>query len=1302
MNISFIYRKFRKSIAGIALTALLASFVSFAAVASASFPDTDGHWASDYIDELVSQSVVSGYDNGNFGPDDSLTRAQMAKIAVLAFGLELDSSYDAGFADVDSSAWYAEYVNTAAKNGVVGGYTDSDGVSTGYFGPDDTVNRAQAAKILVNAAGLSTDTSGAPHFDDVASGDWYYDYVETAYNNSVVDGYSDGNFGSADAVTRGQISKMTVNSQNPVARDDSSDDSSDDDTSDDDTSSGDAVLKLELISMDGGTVPKGATAVTVLGIKATASGDDATLDSLVLHRTGVGATTDISNLYFFNESTRIGSGHSVSSDSNTSTFNSLDVAVAEGESVMFYIKADFSTSASAGNEHVFSIASADVVTVAAGTVEGSYPIDGDTFTIGGATAGTVTISKSSSVSNPTIGETDATVADFKLEAANENVSVEHIAIIAKGTISTTGLENLSLIQNGEVLATADMVDDNQLITFDLDTPFALDKGDSRTFSVTSEVTSKARPDDTIKIYLDETTDLVAIGETYGYGATVTRTAFDNSAADGTDANWSTVQGGDFTIAFGGPSVSNFAPNAKDIQVLDLAFSSARDVEVRKLSFTIAAAAGDGLLTAALVANYTDIKLVDTDSGSTLMGPQELTTASDTGSQTINFTDSWYVSEGETVNAALTLDVANNALLDADTIKATLDAVSTTDGVKDTGTGQFLTNIVPSSALAGYTHNIQTASLAVALASSPVSDTFVKGTAGVTLAGFVFTAGSASDVDVTKLLPTVAFCTHECTTAGKWTATGSSGAFYAKNDVSTLYLYDEDGNQLGDTEAVPNAGKPTFDGFTLTVPAGSTKTVYVVGDISSSAPNDSTTNVVGVDIEATTDVTAADADDNSVTLTAANPNGATATNATTVAMTIASGGSIVVSAPSSQTADQIVSAGASDVLIGSVKVKASYEDYKVDRLTLYATNSTMNDTTPDASGAHAQDSFKSVKIKYPTSTSAPTTLDGSSSVTFSGTSATFSNLSFMVPKSNDNVTFEIYVSTNSHADDSGAADTGDNLQMSLYPYAFTTSTNTFNAVGQGSGATSDADDSGVIATAVTTNSAYVFKTTPTVTVSDLSNEIVYGPESEVFRFTVAAGSNGDLALLGLKLDVSSSGILTGSTGLGSLSTAINVGDITASEANKWKMYEVVNGTVESSVQVGSGAYLQADAQSAAALVYMNIYDSITSTAFSSTFEKVSAGSSKTYQVVAPVIDDGTLNTNTVSVRISTDATAIFQGPYTGAYGIAETNANPETTLGSAAFLWSDRPNASGFGKGQLLFWNNGYKVSGIPTSYVTST
>ena len=312
---------------------------------------------------------------------------------------------------------------------------------------------------------------------------------------------------------------------------------------------------------------------------------------------------------------------------------------------------------------------------------------------------------------------------------------------------------------------------------------------------------------------------------------------------------------------------------------------------------------------------------------------------------------------------------------------------------------------------------------------------------------------------------------------------------------------------------------------------------------------------------------------------------------------------------------------------------------------------------------------------------------------------------MVPKSNDNVVFEIYVSTNTHADDSGAADTGDDLQMTLYPYATSTSTNTFNAVGEGSGATSDADDSGVIAAAVSTNHGYVFKTTPTVTVADTSTDIVYGAESEVFRFTVAAGSNGDLSLLGLKFDVSSSGILTGSTGLGGVDAEDILAAVTDGAANAWKAYEVVSGSVDSSIQVGSGAYIHGTtANSGANVVYMDINDSITTAGYSSSFEKVSAGSSKTYQIVAPVVDDGTLNTNTISVRIASDSAEVNSATFTGGYGSTRVdNLTSVASTGSSAFTWSDRPNASGFGiGGSAYFWNNGYKVSGIPTSYVTST
>lgn len=1307
MNISFVYRKFRKSIAGFSLLAMLATFTSFAGLASASFSDTEGHWAEDYITTLVDQGVVSGYDDDTFGPDDSLTRAQLAKIAVLAFDIELDEEYDAGFADVDTDMWYSSYVNTAAKNGVVGGYTDSDGVETGYFGPDDTVNRAQAAKILVNAAGLTTNTDGGPHFDDVEEGTWYYDYVETAYMNSVLDGYGDGTYGPADSVTRGQISKMTVNAQTPVEREDEdTEEDEEEDTEEDeeedteeedeeeDDDGIDGTLTIEMLDAEGGTIPKGATAVPVLGLALTAEDSDVTLDSLVLSRNGVGSSSDISSLYFYNESDRVGSSHTVSSDSNTATFSSVSVEVEAGETVNVWFKADFSSSATAGNENYFSLASADIVSVTGGEVSADFPIDGETFTVAGASAGTVTIEKNSTVSNPTIGDAEAEVGDFKLTAASEDVVVEQIALILKGTVSSEALTNFQLTQNGDVLATADAVNNSELFTFVLDTPFELSKGDTRSFSVLAEVNSSADPDDTIRIYLDEKTDLVAVGQTYGYGAQVTDTSYDNSANDGTDANWSTIQGGQFTIAFNGPSVDNFAPNAKDVGLLDLTFTSGRDVEVRRLTFNLTAT-GDGLLNSGSTAgNYTDIKLIDADSGSTLMGPSEFSLTGSDSTQDISYTDTWYVDEGETINASLTVDIASTSSLNADTIVAKLNAISTTEGVKDSGTGEFLTDIVPATAITGYTHNIQTASLAIALASSPVSDTFVKGTSGVTLVGLVFTAGAASDITLTKIQPTLDFTQENSLYA--WVSTGASGtSFYGKEIIGTLYLYDEDGNQLGTSEAVPNGGKPTFDGFELEVPAGESVTVYVEGDVNSTAPVFETTNTVGIDIEATSDVTAEDEDGNSVTLTTADPNGSTDTSATTVAMTVSSSGSIVVSSPSSQTNDQLLAAGSSDVLLGSFKVKATDEDFMVDRISLYATDS------------GAEDSFKSVKIKYPTDVDDPDTLDGSSSVTFSGTAATFSNLEFMVPKDDDNVVFEVYVSANTHNDDSGAADTGDSLQMTLYPYAASTSTNTFNSVGQGSGTTKDADDSGVLAAAVSTNEAYVFKAVPIVSVDDTSASIVYGNEAEVFRFSVEADS-GDLALLALKFDVSSSGILTNTSGLGGVDedfdsggTKRTSGAYTAAGAGKWKMYDSTN----TSVLVGSGEYLHDTTNGNK--VYMDVRNNITTwqAGTSTSLEQISSGSTITYIVKANVIDDGTSNTNSVSVRIADDSgsnmneipdgTSTQQGVAPGFTFASGAN------LGTASFVWSDRPNNSSFGTGAAM-WHNGYKVTTIPSSYVTST
>ncbi|MEK9157124.1 MAG: S-layer homology domain-containing protein [Patescibacteria group bacterium] len=1284
MDISFVYRKLRRSVAGFTILAMLTSFVSFTGVAQAatcSFPDVDeDHWAIDYICDLVAQEVISGYENGEFGPEDSLTRGELAKIAVLAFlgEEEIDTEYDAGFLDVGDE-WFADYVNTAAKHGIVGGYTDAEGDPTGYYGPFDHVNRAAAAKILVGAAGLLTDTTGAPHFDDVEEGTWYYDFVETAYNNTILDGYEDGTYGPADDVTRAQISKMSVNAQNPVTR--PQEEEPDPDENDDDDGVG--VLTLEVISGDGGTVPKSATAVPMLGLELMAEDDDMTFNSLVVDREGVGSTNDFSNLYFYHDAERIGSGHSISSDTNEATFNSLGVSVEDGDTEVVWIKADISSSATASNENFLSVESEDAVEVSGGDVDGDFPLDGPVYNIGGSTAGTITIEKNSTVSSPTIGETDAEIADFKLSATSEDMTLEQLALTFKGTIAAEGGANFKLLQNGEVLAETDTVSGNEIFTFVLDTPYEIENGDTRVFTVTAEITSSADPSDTIQVYLDESTDLVAVGDVYGYGATVTSTAYDNSAADGTDANHSTVQGGQFTVAFNGPPVFNFPANADDLSFLDLTFTAGRDVEVRQLTFTIAAT-GSGLVDAdGATANYTDIKLVDSTSGSTLMGPKELSVSGSDSSQSLVFTDSWYLDAGETVDASLTMNVANETTLDdtPSVVTVTMAAISTTEGVKDSGTGEFLTDIVPGTSIVGYGHTAQDASLSVAVASSPVSDTIVKGTAEASLAAFNFTAGAASDVVITKIQPTVDFSLEDSGAAGTWSTSGSTGSTtYAKDLVTTLYLYDENGDQIGTAEAVPNAGKPTFDGFELTVPAGETITVTVKGDIATTAPAEGTTDVVGVDIEATGDVTAEDMDNNTVTLSAAEPNGSTDTNATTVAMTISSGGSIVVSDPASQENDKLVSAGDTEVFVGRMKVKATDEDFNVTKVALYVTNS------------GSEDSVAKLKIKYPTDLAAPTTLDGSKEVTMSGTAVTFDNLDFMVPRDNDNVVFEVYANVNSHADDGGAADTGDNLQVTLYPYD-----TAFEATGEGSGVTKDGDDSSVIAAAgVSTNKPYVFKSTPSVALSGTTaGTLVTGSQKEVYRFAVTADNNGDIALLQLKLDVSSSGIATDSTGLGGVATSNARGQ---TNVGIWEMFEVSGGSVQFSEKVGSGEYVHSGTfYEGGEEVYMEVYDDITNwAAGSGAFERVSSNTTQTYAVTTTLTDDGTNNTNSISVRIANDSAADHNNT-----AVATVGTPLAGDLISAGFVWSDRPNASSFGTSAAM-WHNGYKVVGLPTSYVSYT
>lgn len=169
------------------------------------FTDISGHWAESFIEELRLMGVVSGKVNGKFEPDAYLTRAELVKIVVNLFKIDLGGEVaESPFTDVLVTDWYAPYVMAAKGKGVVVGYSD------GTFKPNQQVSRVEALKILIEASGQSVSDVSVEDFVDVPKGEWYAKYVAFAKSRDIVAGYEGKTFRPLDFITRGEVSKVAI------------------------------------------------------------------------------------------------------------------------------------------------------------------------------------------------------------------------------------------------------------------------------------------------------------------------------------------------------------------------------------------------------------------------------------------------------------------------------------------------------------------------------------------------------------------------------------------------------------------------------------------------------------------------------------------------------------------------------------------------------------------------------------------------------------------------------------------------------------------------------------------------------------------------------------------------------------------------------------------------------------------------------------------------------------------------------------------------------------------------------------
>ena len=95
-------------------------FLQISQVLASSFSDTSYSFYRDSIDTLASEGIISGFGDGTFGPEKTISRAELLKIFLKAMGAPIDTTDKSRcFPDVAVNKWYSAYICEAAKLGVV-------------------------------------------------------------------------------------------------------------------------------------------------------------------------------------------------------------------------------------------------------------------------------------------------------------------------------------------------------------------------------------------------------------------------------------------------------------------------------------------------------------------------------------------------------------------------------------------------------------------------------------------------------------------------------------------------------------------------------------------------------------------------------------------------------------------------------------------------------------------------------------------------------------------------------------------------------------------------------------------------------------------------------------------------------------------------------------------------------------------------------------------------------------------------------------------------------------------------------
>lgn len=159
---------------------------------SAAFPDIDTSFYRDSIKTLTDEWVISGFEDGTFGPEKTITRAEILKIYLRAKWITIATTPTKRcFKDVGVTLWYHEYICEWVRLWIVKWFDN------GTFGPDKPVTTLEALAMWLRLYWLTPPITTP----------WYTGYREFAETNNILDS---AGYGLATPMSRGKASELIL------------------------------------------------------------------------------------------------------------------------------------------------------------------------------------------------------------------------------------------------------------------------------------------------------------------------------------------------------------------------------------------------------------------------------------------------------------------------------------------------------------------------------------------------------------------------------------------------------------------------------------------------------------------------------------------------------------------------------------------------------------------------------------------------------------------------------------------------------------------------------------------------------------------------------------------------------------------------------------------------------------------------------------------------------------------------------------------------------------------------------------